>query len=502
MGFYNILEETGMTKLLKPVEFSTPHFRNLEKVMGYLESAIKNKKRVFFISDCDVDGLMSVRVMNAGLKMLGAEHLHVFQYRSRSHSLDALAVQQCIQGGYDYCIITDCGSNNFSLIRKLLRYGIKVILLDHHETTLNYEGFAEMGDIAVINTTLEEDGKALSAGGLCYCVMSEMCRRACTDERGLSVYGLVSLYADCMNMHDDLSRAIYYRATSVPTDKIPHDVTMFMNEYQVISSRFINFWFAPRINAMFRAERFDIINTLFIREAVSTTERAAVLSEMEEVYNAARELVLRVSDMITVKELETFVIGDIQSVSSQIKVNDNLLWNYTGLIANKLSDRYSKAAFVYCTYDGYVKGSVRDLFGRDFLSPFSQLCKADGHNPAFGTQIQLLDLENFLQNLERLDKKFSISETTNKPIVLNYTYSSVDSTLVEDIASINEFTSPGVPVVLLKKQRVGAMTERKTNYDYRYNWDNYIVQSQYAVGFGKWMLLRPTKGLRTKLIVQ
>lgn len=502
MGFYDTLKEYGMTELLSRIEFKAPDFRNQDKVYSIIKDAILQKKRIFIIGDYDVDGLMCIKILQKGLEYLGAQNVDVFKYRSRTHVLDPVAVQECIQGGYDCCIIADCGSNSRSLLRRLLNYGIQVILLDHHETMMGYDEYEQLGNIAVINAMLEEEDYSLSAAALCYCVMSKMCADECVYEKGLSVYAIISLYADCMNMHHPLNRAIYYRAVAVAQSDIPKDVAMFMNSYQVISSRFINFWFSPRINAMFRSENLRVLNKLFLSKDVSTVEIAECLEEVEVKYQEIRNLILKVADIIQVTEMETFVVADVRSVDEVIDVDENRLWNYTGLIANTLADNYSKAAFIYCEHGGNIKGSVRDIFGRDFLSPFSQLCKADGHNPAFGVYIRLLDLEDFLINLNRLDKKITFSVVSNKPIVLNYVYQEADKNLIEDVAQINEFASVGVPVILLRKQRVGAMREIKTEYSYKYGWGDYWIQSQHAQGFGSWMLLRPTKAIKTKLIVQ
>lgn len=502
MDAYKILEDNGMTDLLIPIEYKQPAFLNWEKVEGFFCDIIRNNRKTYIIGDYDVDGLMCNLILKDGLSALGVTNHDIYQYRCRMHSLDVVAVQQCVQGRYDYCIIADCGSNNISLLRKLLNYGIKVILLDHHETMTSYAEFDELGDIVVINTTLESVNYDLSAGALCYCVMHELCNLFNVDEHGLAAYALVSLYADCMNMHNELNRGIYHVAAALSESDLPHNITMFMNQYQKFTARFITFWYAPRINAMFRSEQLNVLNALFLTNDILTTQISECLTIIEEQYNAIRDLVLKVSDIAEVTEWENFVISDLSSVNSYINVSENKLWNYTGLIANKLSDRTSKAALVVCPNGNVIKGSVRDIFGRDYLSSFSQLCRAEGHNAAFGLEIRPFDFDNFITNLERVSKKFSISSIPNKPIILDYPYMEPNECLIEDVAMMNEFASPGVPVILLRKQRVGAMKEYKTDLGYKYNWGRFKIQSQSAIPFGNKMLLRPVRAWSTKLIVQ
>lgn len=501
MDIYSILEDNGMSALLRRVEYVAPVFKNTNRVEEFLTDIVDNNQKVFIIGDYDVDGLMCNLVNRNALQKLGVSDVEVFKYVTRTHQLQSIAVNQCIQGKYQYCIIADCGSNNVSLLRRLLSYGIRVILLDHHNTMMSYEEYEGLGDVAVVNTMLENVGRSLSAGALCFCVMHRLCAKYDVDANDLSVYATISLYADCMNMHDRLNRSIYFLAQTLEKEELPRDVTMFMNSYHRLNARFISYWFSPRVNAMFRSENLAILNRLFLSARTDTVDIADCLQRIEEIYETTRELVNKVSDLVEVTMGDTFAISNLASVESYVSVDENLLWNYTGLIANKLAERHSKAAFVYCNMDNQIKGSVRDLYARNFLSPFSQICEAGGHDAAFGVFIRTLEFDDFYENLQRLDKRFAISPAQNKPIVIPYVYNTPDSAMIEDIANVNEFASPGVPVILLKKKRVGDMKETKTSYGYQYRWGDYVISSANAVSFGRTMLLKPYKSYRTKLEV-
>lgn len=502
MDIYKILEGHGLTELLHPAEYQMPEYTNWALVREYLSDIVENNRKTQIIGDYDVDGLMCNLIMKNSLRALGCTNVFVHEYKQRTHTLEPTAIYECIQNRCDYCIICDCGSHDISLLRKLLAYGVKVILLDHHETLTTYDEFAAMGEIAVINTVLEENKLELSAGALCYTVMREMLKLYDVDEHGLAAFAIISLYADCMDMHDYLNRSIYYLAHEIALEDIPAEVSMFMNKYHRLNARFINFWFSPRINAMFRSEQLEVLNRLFLRDSVSTAEIADDLEYLNQAYENIRDLILKVSDIIEVDDLNTFVIGNLNTVNEYYNVSDNLLWNYTGLIANKLSDRYSKPAVVFCNYDSQIKGSLRDIFGRDFLTLFQQICRADGHLPAFGFKVRALDFDEFMHMLKRLDKQLAISDAANKPIVIPYKFVSPDAGVIEDIAWVNEFAGPGVPMVLLQKQRIGDIKERKTDYGFRYDWEGYVIESQHAIGFGQQMLLKPFKSWRTKLLVQ
>lgn len=502
MGAYEIIESNGLRDFLRKPLYVNPQFNTLGRVLEYLKEIVEGDQPVEIVGDCDVDGLMCILTLKNGLAGLGVNNVFVAEYTKRMHTLNPIAVQECIQNKCKYCIIADCGSNDVSLLRMLLSFGIKVIMLDHHMTSLDYEEYEELGDLAVINTTLEDEEYALSAGALCFCVMDALFKCYNRDAQFLAPYAIVSLFSDCMCMRSDLNRSIYYHATSLLPEQLPPEIRMFMGEYHKFNNRFITFWMAPRINAMFRSENFDVLNKLFISDDSNTAVKARMLQRMNELYEADREMVSRVADFVEVEDAGGTMIVNLHSVNRHCNVVEHSLWNYTGLLANIVSSDNGKPAFVYCFNGTEYKGSVRDVFGRDLLSIFKQICLANGHKPAFGVKVAAFDMEEFLNDLHRVAKRLEIADVDNKPIVIDYHYLTPDRALIEDVAEINEFAGTGVPVVLLRKQLVGSIREVKTPYNYKYRWEDYYLQSNHALSFGSMLLLRPTKAGTTKLLVQ
>lgn len=503
MDFYSILSERNLTKILRRVEYSPPSFKGWPKVCEFLEDIIENKRSVYLESDYDVDGLMCALVIQDALRDLGVQRLTTYHYRKRTHNIDRVAIQECVQGHYDYFIVTDTGSNDIDLIKLLVSRGIKVIILDHHQVEFAYDDYGE--NVALINTMIENrenDVFRLSAGALCFCVMDLLYHKLgkCTP-KGLAAYATVSLFADVMEMTNELNRAIYYLATSLDDDEMPQPLMYYRNSYNKFNARFIGFWFSPRINACFRAEQFDCLNKLFLDDSDAVV-RASCIARINTIYEDSREMVGRATDIIVPHEMENFVVADLSSVNKYIDVNSNKLWNYTGLIANQLADRYSKTALVVCDRQTYFKGSVRDLYGRDFLTIFKQLCYAGGHNAAFGVKINTLDYDDFLCNLRYTDENYAMQLIKNEPIIIDWKYASPDEAMLHDMATYNEFAGLGMPIALIRRKMVGAITERKTNYNYKYDWNGVEIQSNSKIPFGRTVLMKPFFSWKLKIEVQ
>ncbi len=187
-----------------------------------------------------------------------------------------------------------------------------------------------------------------------------------------SAYALTSLYADCMDMSSELNRSIYWRATSLHDSELPAYLKHFMNEYTVFGRRYIDFWYSPRINALFRSGNNDLINAYFFKENDSIA-LAKCIEMVNKIYESNRQLVAKASDIVQVEEFSNFVFSDLGSLNEYIPIDANKMYNYTGLIANRLSDRYNKIAVVICQTESFYKGSVRDKFGRKILQMFQRI---------------------------------------------------------------------------------------------------------------------------------
>ncbi len=505
MDFYEEIKSRGLLDVLHYEKYKPPVYKGWEKVKLFLLDAVKNNKSVYIEGDYDVDGLFAALTIKEGLQALDMSRLGVYQFRQRTHAVDSIAVQQAIQGHYDYFIVVDTGSSDLSLLRKLVKYGTKVIILDHHVTDLDYEDFGD--DIAMINTTIENrfgGDFQLSAGALCFTVMDLLFRELDKESpRHLAAFAVVTLFADVMNMHNKFNRAIYYYATEQSEESLPKQVLYFKNQYSLFNARYIGYWLAPRINACFRSEVFELLNMLFLNDDDSCASEC--IRRIEYIYVDSRNLVHKVSDIIGnfCTEMQNLVYTDLNRLNAYMDVYGQKLYNYTGLIANNLSERFGKTGVVTCRMDNFYKGSVRDPCGRNYLNVFKQLCYAGGHEAAFGLRINVLDYDEFIQDLRHVDENFALTSVDNLPIIVELEDTELpDISLIQDIASYNEFAGPGVPVVLLRKRIIGNIYEKKTTYNYKYIWGDLEIQSDNKIQFGRVVNVRPVNSWKLKLLVQ
>lgn len=310
--FYKALQNRGLLNMLQRVPYSIPQYHNFSRVAAMLDEIRKNpQRRILVYGDYDVDGLMFTLVTKSFLDCAECTNYVIFPYWKRTHELDREAVRFCIQEKFDYMIIGDTASSDLVSLRELVNYGAKVLVLDHHVCDTSYDEYPE--NVAVISTHIENriaDSTiyAYSAGALAYTVYDAYAvKHEIPYPEAISSYALISLYSDCMDMTNEHNRAIYYRAITVDREDLPKFILHFMNEYQAFNARFIGYWYAPRINALFRGENFELLNKYFFDSTLDAVQRSECIAQINEYYMQCRKLTKQLVDLVDVQELDHFV---------------------------------------------------------------------------------------------------------------------------------------------------------------------------------------------------
>lgn len=502
--FYKIIKEKGMQEILNPVNYQHPQFSNEEKVFAFLDEIKSSNAKTLCYGDYDVDGAMCAMVFKDSFKAMGCTNIDIYRYRERTHKVDHNAVHECIQGGYSFMVIGDTGSNDMDLVCRLCAYGVKIIILDHHNTIYNYDDFPS--NVAIINTKIEnsivmQDKYALSAGALCFSVFYKYLQERCDIKLShLFFYAFCSLYADCMNMINEVNRSIYWETLRLPMTSIPKHISCFMKKGSVFGRRYADFWFAPRLNALFRAEMFSILNT-FLFDELDLEDLNSCVEVIEKIHSKSREMVDTLSDILEVVQLKNYVVCNLMASGQIARLDMNVLKNYTGLLANRLVDRYKKAAIVFCETATYYKGSVRDPEGRNQLQIFKQICEADGHNPAFGFTVNLMELDRFTDSLKRIDNYYALKSKKEGPFYVDYDVSIPNIQMINDMALYNDFAGEGTPYVYVRKELLGNMPQIYSTYYYKYQWGETCIQSNFPIDLGTTIIAKPVKRRETTLIV-
>lgn len=502
-SFTESLKEYGVENILDTPKYIYSSFTNDEKLFRILDHIRDNNSSVLVHGDCDADGVFSVKILLASLDRVGIKNYKFFKYRKRSHKLSLDAVNYCIYNNFEYIIILDSSSNDMDNINKLIEFGVNVIIIDHHNCNYNIGDYPEgclLLNTIVENRLLGTEKYRLSAGALTYYLMSEYLKRKRLRYDDLSAYALVTLYSDSIDMTYELNRAIYYMATNLPRSSLPQCIRDWLNEYNVFKRRFIEFTFVPKINACFRAERFDLINN-YLFEPINEAERTYLLKEIKELHLQCSKMVNIATDTIKKEVMENIVLANLSNTS--IPIEFNKLYNYTGLVANNLSKVHGKPCVVVCDAGSSIKGSFRDCLSRNYLKIFKQFCNAEGHNAAFGISIEYQNFNEFKYYIEEMiNKKFFILGV-DEPIEIEYTGELPDIKFLEKVALFNEFSGISVPIAVIKKKNTFKSKKSFTkSCNYVYFWGPLKIKSQSYYPLNYTFTIKPVLTKTLDLLVE
>lgn len=509
MDFYDELSEIGLEYVLEKPKYKSIKMENSDTIYESINEILKTNAKVLLYGDYDTDGLMCIKVWEEFFRLIGFTNYTTYKYSDRMHTLDPKAVRQAVEDKYEYMIITDTASSEIEdggLIHRLLNFGVKPVIIDHHQTRFEYKDYPK--DCAIVNTTIENkmypnrEQFYLSAGALCFVVLdyyiSEYYPNMSTDV--LSCYALISLYADSIDMSGTINRAIYYKATSVDYKLLPKSVSLFMKPNSRFGRRFVEFQYTPRINCVFRNEMFPLLNEyVALKGDKNIPQMVKKVEILTKIHLDIVQVIGQVADIIEYEVLDNFIIANLNSVERFVDIGAYKLYNYTGLVANRLADRFGKPAVVWCLWNDEIRGSFRDLLSRSYLKTFQQFCIAGGHDPAFGFHLKPLEFANFLKFLRRVDKKFYIEGEPNRPIIIEHKQREPDDTLLYDVGLYNEFGGNKIPISLVKKMYTSDIKESSSKYSgYTYRWGKYFINSSHRYKYGDYIIFKPTieKSLR------
>ena len=500
MDFYDVAK--GYFRLL---DYESPYISAYPRFKEFFGDIIFNNKKCLIYGDYDPDGLFSVLILKGAFNITNHSNFEIVPYTNRTHALDQKAIDEAIFGDYEYMIICDTGSANHSDVKAIVNKGVKVILVDHHETPYNNGDFDE--NVVYINSTVEnrirpdgEEKLKVSAAALVYILVDKFLTDCRLNSHSLSAYALSSMYSDSIDMASRFARGLYKRATSLDSSDLPVEIDGFLNQYKSFTRRFIEFDMIPKINAAFRSENFKSLNQVYMKKAVPhVSECMDLVEELTVLHRESVDMVQYASEIVYTEELNNFVIGNLDTVNSELDLEEHKLYNYTGLVANRLASKYKKSAIVLCTASDGVKGSFRDHLGRAYLSRFQSICKAGGHGAAFGFWVDLFDVADFIERVKIIDEDFSITKAQNEPIKI-LSPRIPDDICLSDIARYNEFAGQVNPVVLLQLNRRADMPERVDKYgQFLYSWDGKFIVSQKKIPVGGEILVQPTLTKSIKL---
>lgn len=506
--FIEKLEEKGLLYMLEDnySDYSVP---NIALVKRFVDDFMSSPhSRVYIHGDRDVDGIIAALEIQEMCERIGYTNYYIPVFSFKSHNVESKEMYEMLNGNFTHVIIVDSSTNDFELHERLISAGIKLLIIDHHmpqDEDGRYSKFILVN--CKLNSFLSEDKFTnSSAGMLCYFVVKDILREYnCVGEEEMLLYAYVTMYSDVMNMSDKYNIGLSQKVLNYE-GPIPRLLTLFQNSYYPMSKNFVSYSFANKLNALLRMNRYDIVDELVYKLANKTQNEINILmKKIEAIANQASVMEKEIVDAAIKNNLKIngdFVILDITEACKLLSKPTSLLANFTGLIANGISDKYKKPCLTIVLVDRMYKGSIRDIGDCELLDQMSYFMNAEGHKSAFGVKFSPLNLELVEDFL------LSLRCTSNRPDPIVVDSSELDiQTLKKTIkimADYNEYSGNNIPqAYFLKKVEYNNHITSKA----RSSVINYggleIVCFNPEVKQGSTLLIKPTLGIKNpKLIAE
>ncbi len=406
--------------------------QDMDLAVARITRAIESGERIVIYGDYDVDGVTSVSTLYLYLKERGVDVCYYIPSRSgEGYGLSVGAIDRLVGEGVNLIITVDTGITAIDEVLYARSLGIDTVITDHHECRDVLPDAA-----AVVNPRRPNSpypfGELAGVGVvfklLCALEMSraradgesdiDAVRRICYAYADLTAIGTI---ADVMPLRDEnrlivslgLRRcaegdrvglsALIDAASAGNSDARPAGTSKPTVKRKKITSGFIGFSIAPRINAAGRIANASRAVELFLTEAEA--DARALAQELCEI-NRQRQL----EENKIAEEAYAMIEREHDFSRDPVIVlaHDNWHQGIIGIVASRITEKYGLSS-ILISFDGTRglfespddpgKGSGRSVKGLNLVRALTAcddlLVKFGGHELAAGLTVRRGDLDEF-----------------------------------------------------------------------------------------------------------
>ncbi len=409
----------------KTEQFHDPFIMaDMKKAAEEILKTVHDKRKIIVYGDYDVDGVTSVSILCLYLKKIGADVEYYIPSRlNEGYGMSETSISKLKENGASLIITVDTGITAVKEAEIVKKLGMTLIVTDHHEC------YGDLPDAyAVVNPKRPDCSypfKELAGVGVVFkllCAIEilrnhgimlpiDCVRTICSDYIDLVAIGTI---ADVMPLRDE-NRLI----VSVGLSRIEKEPRMSLEQLIIasagdarpskrkITSGYIGFTIAPRINAAGRIKDASIAVELFLSD--NKTEAAKLAEQLCDI-NSQRQQ----EENQIIEEVYEKIEREHDFKHDPVIVLDHDTWHHgiIGIVASRITERYGKPC-ILISFDEIGnnkedsaplgKGSGRSVKGMNLVDALFHcndlLEKYGGHELAAGLSITRENLEAFKQKI-------------------------------------------------------------------------------------------------------
>lgn len=446
-----ILEIRGITDegninsfLSYDVKLSDPMlFADMDKAVKRIHQAINSFEKICVYGDYDADGVTATALLYSYLESCGANVMYYIPCREdEGYGLNISAIKKLNEENVRLIITVDNGIVSIDEVDFASSLGIDVIITDHHQARDTLPNA-----IAVVDPHRKDcksTFKDLAGVGVAFKLVSAI------EGNSDNIGRLLEKYSDLIAIGTigDIVPLLYENRFFVKegikniynTQKT--GIKCLLEESGIygkaINAGNIAFTIVPRINAMGRLDFADKAVRLLISE--SYEESYSMASELGK-NNARRQKI----EIDIQKEVEEILDNHPTMKYDRVLVVDGDNWHngVIGIVASRITDKYSKPCIIISKNGEDARGSGRSISGFSLydaiLSCSDILTQFGGHPMAAGLNIKSKDICELRNRVNEYAKNLGMIPCSTLKIDCKLNPEALSVDLINQISELEPF---------------------------------------------------------------
>ena len=442
--------------------------KDMDKGVERIRIAVKKKEKITIYGDYDVDGVTSVCTLYLYLKKLGADVDYYIPNRSgEGYGVSVPAINQLKEGGTKLIITVDTGITAIEEVTYAKGVGVDFLITDHHECH---------NDIPVASAVINPHRpdchypfKELAGVGVVFKLLCAYEERVLGFKRRVAAEHIFREYADIvaigtiadvMPIKSENRLIVSFGLNMIESTKRPGLIALMEASMQKdskhsdrkrkrtkITSGYIGYNIAPRINAAGRVRSASMAVELFLAENMP---KAAELAEQLCAANKERQAEENKITQEAYEKIEKLGLSD-----DPVIVLDSDGWHHgvIGIVASRITEKFARPTILVSfegngeekSDDDMGKGSGRSIKGLNLVDALCYcddlLSKFGGHELAAGLSVTRGNLEAFRKKINDYARN-NLSAEDMIPTVeadLEIPFSNIDLSLAEDLQALEPY---------------------------------------------------------------
>lgn len=393
---------------------------DIDKATDIIIDSINKNELIMFVTDFDSDGIPGANIASLFCRDVIKYNNYKCLINKRIHGngINDVITKEILEIKPSLIISIDHGSSNGKQIDLLMDNGIKCIITDHHEVSLEtppnkYNAF--------INPQREDCkyDKSVSGCTVAYLLILSLCSRFNIDPinnphmQNILAITSITTISDAMKLNTITNRAIVKTGLKIanrqPTDNWKR---LLVDTDGLVTYKTYGWQIAPRINSCSRMGNPDAAYRIFIEKEDRDIREA--LTKVEELNNDRK----KTQEDMSREAIDQYLIDTDSNYAIALKVDTG--FGIQGIVANRLASTYNlpTVVFYHNKKENKMQGSGRSANGIMLLNILRKIASESngkvlacgGHKEAAGITIA----EDFLPEFKRLFNKFVEEDTIEK----------------------------------------------------------------------------------------